>query len=113
GWVAGVITLPLLLAWAFKKSKSMQYARHKNAIIYRSGILNRKTSITFSDKIQAISVDQSPFDRRWKMAKLSVDTAAAGQAEHLIHAPYLDEQFAFNELQFLRVKTGEEQPVFG
>ncbi len=113
GWVAGVITLPLLLAWAYKKSKSMQYARHKNAIIYRSGILNRKTSITFSDKIQAISVDQSPFDRRWKMAKLSVDTAAAGQAEHLIHAPYLDEQFAFNELQFLRVKTGEEQPVFG
>ena len=113
GWVAGLIALPFLLAWAIKKSKSMRYARNENIVVYRSGVLNRKTSMTFFEKIQVLSVDQSPFDRRWKMAKLSVDTAAAGQAEHQIHVPYLDEQFAFEELQLLRAKTGQEQPVFG
>ena len=113
GWAIGVAALPLLLIWANKKSKAMRYARTENGVVYRSGVLNRKTSMTFFEKIQTLRVDQSPFDRRWKMAQLCVDTAAAGPADHRIEIPYLDEHFAHQELQLLRIKTGQEQPVFG
>lgn len=113
GWGIGVVMLPLLIMWSIKKSKSMRYARTENGIVYRSGVLIRKTSATFFEKIQTLRVDQSPFDRRWKMATLSVDTAAAGPADHRIEIPYLDEKFARDELQLLRLKTGQEQPVYG
>ncbi len=113
GWVAGIVFLPLLLMWAAKKAKAMRYARTENGVVYRSGVLNRKISVTFFEKIQTLSLEQSPFDRRWKMASLSVDTAAAGPAEHRIQVPYLDASFAEQELQLLRMKTGQQQPVFG
>lgn len=113
GWSIGLVLLPIFVLWALKKSKAMRYARLENGVVYRSGVLNRKVSVTFYEKIQTLRVDQSPFDRRWKMAKLSVDTAAAGPAQHLIQIPYLDEAFAMNELQRLRSKTGQQQPVFG
>ena len=113
GWLLGIVLLPFLLMWAIKKSKAMRYARMENGVVYRSGVFIRKTSATFFEKIQTLSVDQSPFDRRWKMAKLSVDIAAAGPADHRIHVPYLDENFAREELQLLRQMTGQEQPVFG
>ena len=113
GWAAGVVALPLLIMWAIKKSKSMRYSRTESGVVYRSGVFNRKTSMTFFEKIQTLRVDQSPFDRRWGMARLSVDTAAAGPAEHRIEVLYLDETFAREELQLLREKTGKEQPVFG
>ena len=113
GWIAGVVALGPLLVWAFKKARAMRYARTESIVVYRSGVFVKKTSLTFFDKIQTLSVEQTPFDRRWKMARLRVDTAAAGQAEHLISCRYLDEDFARNEFQFLRVKTGQQQPVFG
>ena len=113
GWALGIVALPLLIKWAYKKSKAMRYARTENGVVYRSGVFNRKTSMTFFEKIQTLRVDQSPFDRRWNMARLSVDTAAAGPADHRIEVPYLDEAFAQEEFQFLRVKTGQEQTVFG
>jgi putative membrane protein len=113
GWALGLVALPLLWMWAIKKSKSMRYARTNNGVVYRSGVLNHKISMTFFEKIQTLRVDQSPFDRRWGMAALSVDTAAAGPADHRIHIPLLDETFAMQELQVLREKTGNELPVFG
>ena len=113
GWIAGVVALGPLLVWAFKKAGAMGYARTENIVVYRSGVFVKKTSLTFFEKIQTLSVEQSLFDRRWKMAQLCVDTAAAGQAEHLISPGYLDEDFAESEFQFLRVKTGQQQPVFG
>lgn len=113
GFLAGVIALPLLIIWALKQSKAMRYARTDNSIIYRSGVFTRKTSMTFFEKVQALSLDQNPFDRRWKMTTLLVDTAAAGQAEHRINVRYLDEDFALKEIDVLRTKTSHEQPVFG
>ncbi|MCP4096759.1 MAG: PH domain-containing protein [Planctomycetaceae bacterium] len=113
GWLPGVILLPLLLARAVKKGKSMQYARRSNEVIYRSGIFNRKTSITFFDKIQILCINQSPFDRRWGMATLCVDTAAAGPAGHRMQIAYLEEQFAHDEFKDLRVSAAGREPVFG
>lgn len=94
-----LIALPLLVGYAMKKSRSVQFARTAFGIVYRSGILTRKISLTFFEKIQATSLTQTPFDRRWGMATLSVDTAAAGPADHTMEIKYLDAGLARREYQ--------------
>lgn len=113
GWIPGALLLPIFLLYAFKKGRSMQYARGSNEVVYRSGIFYRKTSITFFDKIQTLHVNQSPFDRRWGMATLCVDTAAAGPAGHRMQIAYLDEHFANDEFKRLRINAAGREPVFG
>ncbi|MEE2827037.1 MAG: PH domain-containing protein [Planctomycetota bacterium] len=108
----GVIIPPVLMIHAFKQSRSKKYARTDYGVVYRSGILTRKTSVTFFEKIQTLRIDQSPFDRRWKMARLSIDTAAAGPADHLISVPYLDAAFAKQEFAELNRKTACHQPRY-
>ncbi len=113
GGLAGLATLPLLLWWARKKSRAMRYARTGDFVVFRSGILNRKTSLTFWDKVQNVSVTQTPFDRRWKMATLSVDTAASGPADHRVSVSYLDDAFARQEFSSILSVASRHQPDFG
>ena len=68
--------------------------------------------MTFFEKIQSLSVSQSPFDRRWKMATLAIDTAAAGPADHLIEIPYLDARFAEQEFDALNQKSATNEPRY-
>jgi putative membrane protein len=63
-------------------------------VILRSGIWYRKTTLTFFDKLQSIAITQSPFDRRWRMAGLALDTLGAGPADHKIEIDMLDAQDA-------------------
>lgn len=111
GLLAGLFFLPVLTFWARKKAASRKYARTMDSVIYRSGILARKTSVTFFEKIQAVTCVQSPFDRRWSMATLAVDTAAAGPAEHRITTDYLDKEFAFAEFDRLRELAVDPKPA--
>lgn len=113
GWVAGVVALPFFLWHAIKKSRAMRYARTNDGIVYRSGVLTHKTSVTFYEKIQTLEVSQSPFDKRWGMATLTVDTAGAGPADHQIDIRYLTQEFANAEYDQLVVKAASHQPVFG
>lgn len=99
GWVPGLVLSPLIVGYAIKRSRSNKYARIGDGVIYRSGVFTKKTSVTFFEKIQGLNVSQSPFDRRWGMRTLSVDTAAAGPANHRISIRFLDEQFAIGEYQ--------------
>lgn len=102
GGVAGLVALPALILFAKKKAVSRKYARIENGIVYRTGVFGRKTSVTFFDKLQTVACFETPFDRRWKMATLAIDTAAAGPAGHRIVTKYLDADFAKSELQALR-----------
>lgn len=99
GWVPGVVLSPLVIWYQIRKSRSTRYARIAEGIVFRSGVLTKKTSVTFFEKIQATSFAQSPFDRRWGMGTLSVDTAASGPANHTIEIPYLDQHFAQDEYE--------------
>ena len=102
GWklaIAALIAFPVLILYAIRKSQSVKYARTDFGVVYRSGVLAKKTSFSFFEKIQAASWRQTPFDRRWKMATLSVDTAAAGPAEHVIDIKYLDQEIAKEEYE--------------
>ena len=102
GWqwaIAALFAFPVLIFYAIRKSQSVKYARTEFGVVYRSGVLAKKTSYSFFEKIQAASWRQTPFDRRWQMATLSVDTAAAGPAEHVIDIKYLDQETAKEEYE--------------
>ena len=112
GWAIGLLAAPLLVMLAIKRSRSRKYARAGNVIVYRSGVFTKKTSMTFFEKIQTVSVDASPFDRRWDMATLCVDTAAAGPADHRLHIRYLTTEFAELEFDAIVQEAADQLPVF-
>jgi len=105
GWLPGLVLCPLIVLYAIKRSRSTKYSRVANGVIFRSGVFTKKTSITFFEKIQGAMLSQSPFDRRWGMKTLAVDTAAAGPANHTISVRYLDEAFATQEYREILCKS--------
>jgi putative membrane protein len=94
----GGIGLAALATWyAGKKASVMRYARGDFGIAYRSGLLTKKCSLTFLEKVQSVWIHHSPFDRRWDMATLCLDTAGAGPANHKLHVHMLQADFARTE----------------
>lgn len=67
--------------------KNLGWARTEHAIYFRSGWLWKAVTVVPVPKVQAVELHESPFDRRWQMASVAVDTAGAGA--HPIHVPYL------------------------
>ena len=108
-WYAflGLLLIPMGIWHALKRARAMRYARDEQTVMFRSGVFTRKCSVTFIDKIQALAVKQSPFDRRWKMASLCVDTAASGPADHKIEVNLLDERFAETEFASIAASSSE------
>jgi putative membrane protein len=104
GWWLAALALPLPLvgAWhAWREAGFMAWTLLPGGIAFRSGVLTRNTSATFFDKIQALRLSQSPFDRRWNMATLAVDTAGAAAATHRVRIPYLELETARAALRAL------------
>ncbi len=103
-----------LFAWWFasKKAAATRYARCSFGLAYRSGLLTKKTSVAFFDKLQSVVLQQSPFDRRWKMATLAIDTSASGPAEHRMQIAYLDQHFAQEEYESIaRIASSTVQKI--
>ena len=71
---------------------SLGWARTDRLIAFKSGWFRRSLVIVPLAKIQAVDLGESPFDRRHRMASLSVDTAGAGA--HRIDIPYLSRHVA-------------------
>jgi membrane protein YdbS with pleckstrin-like domain len=46
------------------------------------------------NKIQAVTMYESPFNRRAAMSGVRVDTAGAGELSHRVDIPYLDQEVA-------------------
>jgi putative membrane protein len=70
--------LPLVYFISAANYRSLGYALSERYFCARRGWAGRSTSIVPIDKVQAVEVHQSPFDRRLGLATLRVDTA--GQA---------------------------------
>jgi putative membrane protein len=102
-------------AWwyAGKKAAVMRYARGAFGLAYRSGLITKKCSLTFLDKVQSVWLSESPFDRRWKMATLCIDTAGSGPAEHQLHIHLLEAGFARSERQAIAKHASETTIEFG
>lgn len=112
GALFGLVAMILLGLNSYLHIQSTRYARTTEGLIFESGYLTRKTTFTFFDKVQTVRVHQSPLDRRWKMARLTIDTAGAGPAEHPLAIRSLDSDFAFAEHQHLKNLAAQHQPSF-
>lgn len=93
-WAAAVTAA--LCAWgvvgATQYVRNLGWARTEHAIYFRSGWLWKAVTIVPVPKVQAVELHESPFDRRWRMASVAVDTAGAGA--HAIDVPYLSRAVA-------------------
>ncbi len=98
-WIEWVWALPasalligLALLAARQYVRSLGWVRTDDYICFRRGWLWKTIAIVPVAKVQAVELQESPFDRRWAMASVSVDTAGAGA--HRIDVPYLSRDVA-------------------
>jgi putative membrane protein len=89
GLAAPLVLVPLGLWHAHRAARFIGWDHAPFGMAFRSGVLTRCLSATFPDKMQVISLRQSPFDRRHRMATLRIDTAGAGPADHALRIPFL------------------------
>ena len=101
GAAAGLVVVPLAVWHAVVSARRIRWARTPGGMLFRSGVLTWKLSATFYNKMQVMAMSASPFDRRWGMASLKIDTAGAGPADHRIDIPYLPRDVARRQLEEL------------
>ena len=99
-WLPGV-GLPLAWLIARRWVRNAGWALTDDAIFFRSGWPGRNTSVVRFANMQTVSMKQSPFDRRYGMARVAVDTAGAGAVGHRVEIPYLDARVAAQTLHRL------------
>jgi putative membrane protein len=81
--------IPLAWMHAHLYTKHTRWALARDAVMFRSGWLTRRLTIVPRDRVQVLSVDASPFDRRSQMANIYVDTAGGGATRVGIRIRYL------------------------
>ena len=97
----------LTTAWLASRQwvRRAGYELTNRAILFRSGWIGRQISAVRFVNMQAVSMTQSPFDHRKRMASVAVDTAGAGSMGHRIHIPCLDVEVAEGILRRLYNET--------
>lgn len=92
GWTLALLLT--LVVWGVVNTRlyvtHLGWAVTDRAVLFRSGWISNTVSVARFTKIQAVTLTASPFDRRWRMAQVSVDTAGAAGASHRIDIPYLE-----------------------
>lgn len=90
-WALAVFALfGLQSVWiARRRIRRYGWALTGDAVLYRSGGLWRHTTMARDSKVQAAALAEGPFDRRWGMVTLALDTAGAAATSHRLHVPYL------------------------
>ena len=92
GWWAAALA-PLTLGWfvlaARKRVAAIGWAATEDAVVFRRGWLWRVVTVVRATKVQAVARRESPFDRRWSMARVRVDTAGASERSVRVDIPYL------------------------
>ncbi|HKY33937.1 MAG TPA: PH domain-containing protein [Candidatus Polarisedimenticolia bacterium] len=93
GWEALLLLVPAVpFAWVAARGEARRtgYAVTEDGILFRSGWLWRRASWARHSKVQSLALVESPFDRRYGMAGLRVDTAGQSTGSHKLHIPFLD-----------------------
>ena len=89
----GLAAVACLLAWTALNAKlQVKYTGWRatpDAVFFRSGWIWRQMTVVRVERIQGVSLHESPFDRRHHMASVHVDTLGARGAPHLVRIPYV------------------------
>ena len=90
-WTVAWVALLFVWAWIHARLyvRHLGWAAGDGAVFFRSGWLWRELTVARFNKMQAVSLGESPFDRRARMASIRVDTAGAGNTSHRVNIPYL------------------------
>lgn len=94
GAVIGAALVLLTLLLTRLRWRVSRWARPAWGFVWRSGGLGQTVSATFDDKLQAVMIDESPFDRRHRHATLRLDTAGGVKTGHPLTIPYLPRALA-------------------
>jgi putative membrane protein len=101
--------VPVLLLWsavsARKYVANLRWGATDNAVLFRSGWLRRYMTVVRFQRVQAVSLLESPFDRRHGMASVQVDTFGASGAVHSVDIPYMPRESADGLLRFLAAQA--------
>ena len=95
-WAIPVLAAMLVWGWMHARGyvRSLGWALTESVVIFRSGWLWKATTVAPLAKIQVVSLLESPFDRRHRMARVLVDTAGADSESHPVRIPYLERSTA-------------------
>ena len=86
-WTAVALLVLVPIAWlrAHIYVRYTRWALTADAILFRHGWLTRRLVIAPRNRLQSVRLSSSPFDRRYGMASVSLDTAGAGGGRDNIH----------------------------
>jgi putative membrane protein len=92
GW-RGLWLAPVLLAWDLISSRlytrNLGWTTTRDVVAFKTGKLVRVFTLAPLVRVQSVSLSETPFDRRTKMARISVDTAGTGGGGYDVAVPYL------------------------
>jgi putative membrane protein len=102
-WAAAILPAVLPLFWLHAELyvKHTGWALHEDFFVLKRGWLTRKLAVARRDRIQSVHLRESPFDRRYRMARLNVDNAGATASSHRFAISYLDRRDAIRLAQAL------------
>ena len=83
-----------------------RWALGEHALFWQTGAFSQVSKVVPLEKIQAVSLQSSPFDRRRGTATLSVDTAATDLTQATVVIPYLEARAAQELATRLEKETG-------
>lgn len=86
--------------------RSTAYAMREHDILYKHGWFIRKTEVCPFNKIQHCTVHSGPIERGFKLASLTLYTAASGEGDMKISG--LPEATALNIREFVMNKIGAQ-----
>jgi putative membrane protein len=96
GWAlaGGLAIAAILIVRAWIAARSTAFAWSGETLLFRSGAWARHVSLVRTSRVQVVSLIRSPFDRRWGMARVHVDTAGAAGGGHHVRIPWLTDGVA-------------------
>lgn len=107
-----LLLAPLVLAYARGYFRYAGWAVTPGAVAFRSGWIVKQQSVVRYPKIQVVTLRRNPFDRRWGMATVSIDTAGADPAGHSLRIRFMDYESACELREFLEEKIRETRFVW-
>jgi putative membrane protein len=90
-WTLALLAAFWLWSWldVTREIRGLGWALVDGGVLFRSGWIVKEVSVARFSKLQAVTLTESPFDRRHRMASVDVDTAGAGDLDHRMGIPFL------------------------
>ena len=97
-WAALALGIPVLVSViAWLRFRHLGWALSNGFVAVRDGVLGKRFGVAPLDRVQALVYKQNPFDRRWKVGKLSVIVGGGASLE----LPNLGEEEARDLIKLL------------